>query len=203
MRVSEKLWYAGFDIETTGLNPNHHGMIELGLMLDPRVDVWQSYVYPGIVEYSAEALEVNGQTKNTIAKFPSMRAVEDKFLVMAEEVGLQKRQIVPIGFNVGSFDMQFLRKQSPLIASYFSHRSVDLNSVVYTLDPLQAWNLKERLSAEVAEQMGEDRAFHTAAYDARFAYNFWRALQFWQNGKGLHDYLTTQESKGTSLVDPS
>lgn len=45
---------------------------------------------------------------------------------------LQKESsILPIGFNIGTFDMMFIKKYLPEFNKLFSYRAVDLNSIIY------------------------------------------------------------------------
>ncbi|MBI2020100.1 hypothetical protein HYS94_01640 [Candidatus Daviesbacteria bacterium] len=47
------------------------------------------------------------------------------------ELSLSRLQPIPVGMNVGSFDMQFVRKYLPQISKKFGYRSLDLNALFF------------------------------------------------------------------------
>jgi hypothetical protein len=56
-----------------------------------------------------------------------------KFDVQQVSASFQKRDFVMVGFNVGSFDRPFIKRTLPITYGKFSRRSVDLNSVIFSM----------------------------------------------------------------------
>ena len=81
------------------------------------------------------------------------------------------------GWNVGAFDLPFVRDTLPGLASLLSRRSVDLNAVCFTLGGTlpyfgsrPKWNTWKRLSKEAAQAeltaISVAPKWHDAGYDA-------------------------------------
>lgn len=71
------------------------------------------------------------------SKFPSAYDADDELF---ERIRVfypdGERFIVPIGWNVASFDLPFIRFALPKFFTLVSRRSIDLNAVVYSMDHL-------------------------------------------------------------------
>ena len=108
-----KLLYA--DVETTGTDPEKHGIIQLAAILEidgEEVDSFTSNcnIHKGD-EITEEALDVNGLTQLQIASFPDPAGVKHKFeRFLAEHVDRFDRadKCYLVGYN-GTFDDEFLR----------------------------------------------------------------------------------------------
>lgn len=105
----------------------------------------------------------------------------DDARIREESTGL--RPFVPVGWNVGNFDMPFVRKFLPESASLISRRSLDLNSLCYSFEDAQVTYMGERRSFSKWKQLAHDAAsevlgddgWHDALFDAQAAleaYNF-------------------------------
>lgn len=98
-----------------------------------------------------------------------------------------ERVLVPVGWNVGSFDMPFVRNTLPLSAALFSRRYVDLNSVCFTYGslvkgvPFGDWhgfkNDCKQFAEEALQIDGEPAQWHDAGYDAQAACYSWKRLR--------------------------
>jgi hypothetical protein len=78
-----------------------------------------------------------------------------------------------VGFNVGSFDLPFLKQSLPILASRLSRRVVDLNSIIFSMSDTNAKFEKIKADAKdyAFEKMngmfdGFKNRQHDAEYDA-------------------------------------
>lgn len=106
MNDTTLLW---LDIETTGLNPSHHALLEVA-MRATRADLEPYAEYHAVLAY-------NGVTDDFIR---GMRDFVD---------GLPDGEIVPAGSSV-RFDRDWLDHISPSILARCSHRSFDVSSML-------------------------------------------------------------------------
>lgn len=79
---------------------------------------------------------------------------------------------VPVGFNVGAFDMPFVKKLLPKTFSLFSRRTVDLNALCFALDgkvdngmPVKFDTWKKRAKLYAIDKIGYENQ-HDAGWDA-------------------------------------
>ena len=93
------------------------------------------------------------------------------------------RPFVPVGWNVGGFDMPFVRKFLPMSSTLISRRSLDLNALCYSFEDAQVTYMGERrsflqwrdLAHEAASMVLGNEGWHDALFDAQAAleaYNF-------------------------------
>lgn len=95
--------------------------------------------------------------------------------VRGERAGL--RPFIPIGWNVGGFDMPFVRATLPLSSGLISRRSLDLNALCYSFEDARVTYQGERCSFSKWRQLAHDYAgrslgedgWHNALFDARAA----------------------------------
>jgi hypothetical protein len=91
-----------------------------------------------------------------------------------DRFGAGKRDLHAVGWNVGSFDLPFVREYLPSLGDRFSYRSVDLNSILYSMadtdDEYKELKGKAKARAELAlRAAGVEPAWHDAGYDAAAA----------------------------------
>ena len=96
--------------------------------------------------------------------------------------------LIPMGFNVGSFDMDFIREWSPKSADLFGYRSMDLNALLFdeAVQKGQSFYQVKKQAKHLGEtfaiyHFGENKPHH-ALYDA------WVAM-------GVYHYLHGTEPK--------
>ena len=105
----------------------------------------------------------------------------DDSLQRDERTGL--RPFVPLGWNVGGFDMPFVRKFLPKSCELISRRSLDLNALCFALEAAGVTYEGERLSFNQWKNLAHDHAenllgesnWHDALYDAQaslLSFNF-------------------------------
>lgn len=185
----EHVVYVGLDIETTGLDVNRHGILQLGIYGGDSIwSVSQDVLCHG-VEWDAEAEAVHGISESTAVRyFPSADMADENTVFWLSEAIAKKfpdhaeKKVVlyPVGFNVTAFDMPFVRKFLPGTASLFHpYRGVDLNSVIMAYSEQRGESfkdLKARFNAEGEESMPEAFEPHEAFSDAMHAWHVWKAL---------------------------
>lgn len=105
------------------------------------VDTFSSLIgYP--VDYwtedtwQAKAESVHGFTREQVAAAPAPAEVDDALYewLLTHGAVAGRRMLVPIGLNVGAFDMPFVRDALPRSASLFARRCTDLNALLFTFD---------------------------------------------------------------------
>jgi len=198
-----EIW--GLDFETSGLEPRHHAPIQLGIAAPDGVSMswdiggWQwgrNYNLPTAqlgVDFhlwDARAYEVHGMSMERIAKGLSPYHVSrgaEGFVEAHSQVWHGRRKLV--GWNVGSFDLQFLNLYLPQLARIFSYQTIDLNAVVFAAADghgISATDLKDDTKA-FGERMANIDLPGLAAHDAR-----------WDARASIHEYnyLTTRIKEG-------
>lgn len=116
------------DIETTGLLPEQGQILSVGLVdYDTgKSAYWQ--IEHALYSVTSEALRVNRIDLATWKGCPLQQAsygirqfIEDNYA---------NKIVIPLGLNVGSFDMTWMRKYMPTAVEVIGHRSLDLNSLI-------------------------------------------------------------------------
>ena len=128
---------------------------------------------PGLMSWSDEAESVHQFTKEYIEQNGYDPATVDEELAQWANPKSQRRDFVMVGFNVGSFDRPFVKQCLPILFNKFSRRSVDLNSVIFSMSETntQFERIKGRSKDYAFEKMEgmfdgfKDRQ-HDAEYDA-------------------------------------
>lgn len=138
------LW---FDCETTGLDPDKHGIVQLATMIEVKGQiigekVWNIKPHPGTAS-DRVALKINGLTREEILTFPEAKKVH-KEIVKFLKSGVvdqynKKDKYYPGGFRVEGFDMLFLksffeRSGDDYFGSWFNGYCVDPYNLVNQLE---------------------------------------------------------------------
>lgn len=145
--------------------------------------------------WSDRAEAVHGFTKNQVKAARPASEVDDELVewLLANGADSSYRgNIIPVGFNIGAFDMPYIKQTLPKTYARLSHRTVDLNALTYALDGKvygnnregydgNAWksNAKtyaERMIAKLTEGRNV-KAAHDAGYDALLHLHVWRFLK--------------------------
>jgi len=144
------------DLETTGLKPKHHGIIEIAILFEKEgeiVEEWVSKVncgeYDRDVAVDPEALRINGNKLEDIATFPLPIAVHNEIRAkLAKHYGSEKVSIA--GYNVSVFDKpmleDFYASNNEEYWYYFNHKPIDIFEMVKGLQYMgimeHTWNQK-------------------------------------------------------------
>lgn len=129
------------------------------------------------------AMEVNKFTPERIRAGPRPSAVDAAACVWLDgRVGAGRRDLHAVGWNVGSFDMPFVREYLPNLGDRFSYRSVDLNSILYSVADAddEYRELKSRAKSGAEDELralGIPPNHHDAGYDAANALMAFKLLR--------------------------
>ncbi len=127
--MTQKLLF--MDTETTGLNPNKHGVIQVAMLYGNKK--LNLRVNPGKVKYDKEALSINGIKKKEIKKFPDNEMQFNKMIdfLKLDVVPYNKEdKYIAVGYNV-KFDVEMLhgwarRRDYKYLGSYIDWRVIDV-----------------------------------------------------------------------------
>lgn len=163
---------AGLDIETTGTDVNkQHRLIQIGVALLDGRELAQDVQPSGDIVIEAEALSINGFTLEHIGKAPKTAEADNLVSKSLSDWGFKAGELTPVGWNVGGFDITFIKRELPNTATFFSYRALDLTGIamLYELKTGKSYrDLKEMFHSAIAEKLGEDKR-HDALYDAKAA----------------------------------
>jgi DNA polymerase III epsilon subunit-like protein len=168
--------YIGLDGEMSGNDIDiGHKLIQIGMAkyADDRVASIGSLLNPGAMVWSEEAEGVHQFSRDHIEKHGDDPAMVDKMLADWANPSRHKRDFVMVGFNVGSFDRPFIKQSLPITYSRFSRRSVDLNSIIFSMSDTDSHfqRIKHASKEYAFEKMegmfdGFKNRQHDAEYDA-------------------------------------
>ena len=151
---------------------------------------------PGEYFADPKAMEVHGIPPEEIHAAPRADEVDDRLYEWCLENGgtAEKRALIAVGWNVGTFDMPFVRDALPRTYGLFSRRSADLNAVCFALGRVArhsgsfpSWTAWRRMSKRAAEKeltdLGIGATWHDAGYDAVASLLSWQ----WLRKNGLRE----------------
>lgn len=194
--------FFGVDGEMTGSElAQGQLIIQLGLAADRLADGTPADVppsfsllfNPGPAVWTDVAEAVHGFTRDEVsAAIPAAEAdVQFVDWLTAQGASSRKRgETIPVGFNVGNFDLPHIQAVLPKTYAMLSRRTVDLNAVCFTLDGAYhpdfgapaSWTVWKSRASEYARRMiflqhTHDGAAHDAGYDALLHLHVFRYLQ--------------------------
>jgi len=165
------------DIETSGLDPRKHGILEMAGLKFENPDVF-FHSYCGLDkedEIDSKALEINGFTEEETRDLsrPTQKKALDKFFKWIEE----RKDFYAAGENVGSFDLNFIKVKADKYGLIFpfQYRSYDLNTAavckyerIYCKLPIVDGKIKVGLP-QILELVGmkDERGKHEVLEDCR------------------------------------
>ena len=167
--------FLGLDGEMSSSELSEGGkLIQIGVSTaECRTRSWT--MNPGECQWSEQAFAVHGITRRRLSSSPSPAEVDAQlyeFLIAIGADANNRGKTIPVGFNVGAFDMPFVKDSLPKSYSLFSRRTVDLNALCFALDykeengmPVKAETWKKRAKAYAIEQIGAQNQ-HDAGWDS-------------------------------------
>lgn len=180
------------DIETTGLDPDKHNVISIGAVNSIDDDEFYREIYYKDLYVSAKTqafLKIDFSKIENVQRSEPFIAICDFNTWLIRQYNY--KPIIAMGLNVGSFDLQFIRKlsqsvNSPGTMELFDYRSLDLNSVMMYLSQFsklcftdfkkekttQAINVLKSMKPEIYK-LGA----HHALFDAWFNVYLWGILK--------------------------
>lgn len=139
----KKIW---LDCETTGLDSNKHGIVQLSMLVENSkgkvIDEFDICIKPKEgCQYDDKALEINGKTFEEIQTFtPEAEAFKEliKFLNKHIDPRDKADKFTPCGYNVnfdnGFVQALFRRNGHKFYGAYFNYYDVDTFALVKILD---------------------------------------------------------------------
>ena len=166
----------GMDIETTGTTDKNQ-LIQIGIALSTTA-VISEYVGwdESDIVWDEEAASIHKIPKAVVVAAERKEVVEDRLLKYLDQYGLRVNEVllVPVGYNVGTFDVPYIRRTFPRLSEMISYQAIDLNSIIFTMSELimgevkyakfTGWKSRAKKFAE--EFMGSPPQWHDAGYDA-------------------------------------
>jgi len=163
----------GLDIETSANSVKLGGKILSIGCYDPIEDLqfYKEIRYKELM-VQPEAMRINGMD---ITKCDHKDNMNLKSCDIELRKWLGNEKAIPVGWNVGTYDMRFLREEMPKTFNTLGHRSIDLNALCFmtALKNDIGWkavkkNMK-RYSGEILSKIFQGESWcheHNALYDA-------------------------------------
>lgn len=166
--------FVGLDGEMSSSELDQGGrLLQIGLALANGAS-YIAMINPGEMLWDEQAVAVPRFTREMLPSSVNFEEVDrNGYEFMIEQGASPKRRnkTVPVGWNVGAFDMPFVRETLPLTYSLFSRRTVDLNALCFALDGKDNLNFeswKKRSKEYAIKKIGFDNA-HDAGWDAKMS----------------------------------
>lgn len=179
--------FIAIDGETTGLDfTGGNTLIEIGAAFrgdDGNVQWFEEPIWhdQGSFTWQAEAFKVNGYSLEQISDLAAADAadiVDARLATWLDAAG--DYRLVPLGWNVGSFDWPFILKWLPITASLFkdrygnpAHQFADLNSMMFLIEKAQQGmgtpptkRSLHDLAEKAAERDGVEVRWHSGGFDS-------------------------------------
>lgn len=164
------------DVETTGLDPLYHDIIDICLVETDRegkeIKRFSSKIVPsvnGIRRANPKALEVNGYSYEG---WKNAKEVPDA-LNKINELWKEREKLIPVGWNT-PFDISFIGEAFKHLSRRFYHHSLDLMSMYWGM----IFDMPERpsLSKTYKEYFNREmKNAHTAEGDVNAYLDLYRA----------------------------
>lgn len=171
----------GLDIETSNSDINYGEILQLGVAYkineEYHTNEYNLFFDKSIwhdKNWSKESENVHKITKKSLTKNKeTYDSVQSKIINLLNNTFGEESIIVPVGFNVGSFDLQFIKSKMPILYSRLSYRVIDLNSLflyksLSNYDYNEFIENKKNAKLDIIESLSEKNE-HNASYDAKLA----------------------------------
>ncbi len=183
-----RLIFIGLDGEMTGSDVRQHELIQIGVAFSSE-DVFCSSIGWDEFCFCPESLNAISINEESIRKAPRAGDVDAALVTWLQRHNIEEHSLIPVGWEVATFDKPFVYKTLPKFSRYLHHHSVDLNAVVYTLGDVMpylgqrpnsaAWKKMAKSVAEVTIRAEKARLpkSHDAGEDAIMALAAWRWIR--------------------------
>lgn len=171
-----------FDLETSGLDPVHNAIIEIGGLIEINGEEKEEFsirMSPDADQaVDPEALNAIGLSRHEVYSYQPQEDGYKKFISIIEKYinPFNKRdKFFIVGYNCHAFDVPFLRNfflryYNKYFGSYFYHPSIDVLLLIGYFSMGQRDNLANYKLGTVAKSLGipiEEEKFHSALYDVK------------------------------------
>ncbi|MCK7484408.1 MAG: 3'-5' exoribonuclease [Bacillus subtilis] len=175
------------DIETSGIDPVKHSILSIGIVISlSGLDDYQSFYRE--IKYDElmimpRAVEINHFDFSSQKNRMPLSQAEIEAVKFINKYYDKEHHPTAIGLNLAGFDLQFIKRQTPLLYQRLSHRSVDLNSLIYLYAEKHSKEFKEAKNelTQIAENqtkaLGLGVEKHNALFDAVFNMNLYLLLK--------------------------
>lgn len=164
------------DLETSGTNPEKHSILSIGIVAlqnedEPPSTFYEEIKYEELI-IAPDAIAINEfDFKNQDGRI-TLEKADNKAFDFVKKYYSKHKKAMAIGLNIGEFDLLFINRYMPKLASLLDRRSVNINSLIYLLADINSTDfitLKQDLSEKAVIQvdklaMGSKK--HNALYDA-------------------------------------
>jgi DNA polymerase III epsilon subunit-like protein len=166
--------YIGVDGEMTSPDIYNGGkLIQIGLSLTfNNTDyTFSEYINPQIYSWDSKAAEVHGISIEKVSSSKPAEEVDTMASKWLIEMGVDPKRratAVPVGFNVGGFDMPFIKASLPKTYNLLSRRVLDLNALCFLFDNVKGLSFdqwKQMAKQYAIEQIGYEEQ-HDAGWDS-------------------------------------
>jgi oligoribonuclease (3'-5' exoribonuclease) len=171
----------GLDIETSSSDLNYGEILQLGVSYKINEEYYSTeynIFFDKLIwhdlNWSKESENVHKITKKSLTKNKdTYDSVQSKIINLLNNTFGEESIIVPVGFNVGSFDLQFIKSKMPILYKRLSYRVIDLNSLflyksLSNYDYNEFIEIKKNAKLDIIESLSEKKE-HNASYDAMLA----------------------------------
>ena len=181
----------GVDGEMSGTElEKGHRLIQIGFSVikEDGLQMFFRNLNPGELVWNEDSEKVHKIPLDFVKSSPSAKTIDEECYEWLVKNGVDsagRNYNIPVGFNVGSFDMPFIKHSLPKTYSLFSYRTIDLNAICYALDG------KDGLDSAAFKKLAKEYAVkkiggigleeHNAGYDSMlhiyaFKYLKWIAM---------------------------
>lgn len=192
--MSEMIIPIGLDIETSTNNTLSGVIIQIGVAFYKNNEIYSeqwSVKYPisywNNDNWSLESSQVHNISKQHLDQSSNKIQELDAILYNYLKSLNSEAIFIPVGFNVGSYDLMFIKKEMPKLHSILSYRTIELN----TLFLIQSkkgdyininWSEKKKHTInKIIAKLGEDK-LHSAGFDAMLALHILEEFSLSNNG---------------------
>ena len=129
-----------FDVETTGTNPEKHGLIQFSGIIEINGEIKEKFDF-NIKPFESDLIEekaliVNNKTKEEIKSFPEPNFIKKEIISIFDKYidkFNREDKFIPIGYNV-SFDINFLntffkKLDDNYLFSYINPKGIDVYAI--------------------------------------------------------------------------
>lgn len=170
------------DIETTGLSSRLDTILSLGMIsVSPTGECHEFYKEIDVdfskFKLSDKARELNLELlNNSLRKYP-LSVAEREAVDFLRKHNREKFKL-PIGYNISSFDMGFIKEHMPILYTVLGYRSMCINALIsfYALKTNENfWEVKSELKKVIEKQTGVV-VTHNALEDCRQTYETYKFI---------------------------